>query len=720
MITAEGGIIRLVHHTAETYFSENIPLILHGAKERISKIFLNYLMMDVLITPPNMTNGRMNNLQDLLQIWPLLEYSATWWSSHLIACPQGSADDAALEFLVDRKYRSLLTQILWASERSRLVLAWDVKNVPTPLHLVCFFRLPRLLAKILCKPDIKLDLHQSDAQGNTPLLWSVRRKDIESVRLLLDAGVDTDGSSSIDGNSALCLAAEQGSLEMVETLLGNEDINVNHCNARGWSALMLAVSNGHCAIVKIMLKRDDIKVDICSQHGAETALHLAIRNGSADIVENLANHPGFDLNCCLFDGVYGLLVFAIRFSNLVMVKILVEAGADIEIRDRFNATPIFRAIDYAKPEIVEYLLNRGANWKALDLFGRGLLHSAAGKAYIDDVKAEVEVMNMLLNATTLNPNLRDKKGTTPLHDAARDGDVKIVELLLANDADVDARDQNEVSPLDIAKEGNREAVISILQSFQKAPSEMFDSSRGSGRVSHKEKVSLSDLVYLKNEDKLKEAIIQNSSCKNFDIDGCGPLGLVPALIVAAAFNQVGMVRILLEGGADINLKDGYGKDALRHTAEKDLPEVAELLITKGVNIDATGKNNLRPLDKAVIEEIWRTARVLVEAGASIADLKPGIAKRLLFRASSCGLELMVSMILAGATTGSANIDVNVNDETKENDDDNGHTDQNMPQPPRSAFDVVDIREALTIAKAQDHETVIRILTEHLQILESIS
>ena len=60
-------------------------------------------------------------------------------------------------------------------------------------------------------------------------------------------------------------------------------------------------------------------------------------------------------------------------------------------------------------------------------------------------------------------NSKDKDGWTPLHEAASEGDNKIVELLVTKGADVNAKDKNGDTPLDMAIRLRRTETVDLLR-----------------------------------------------------------------------------------------------------------------------------------------------------------------------------------------------------------------------------------------------------------------
>lgn len=89
-----------------------------------------------------------------------------------------------------------------------------------------------------------------------------------------------------------------------------------------------------------------------------------------------------------------------------------------------------------------------------DELGRTLLHKAA-------LDGSSDVVQMLI-AANANVNARDQYGCTPLHLAVWRGHKDIAKLLVEHDARVDARDTGGHTPLDLAKLGTRDDMAAIL------------------------------------------------------------------------------------------------------------------------------------------------------------------------------------------------------------------------------------------------------------------
>ena len=168
---------------------------------------------------------------------------------------------------------------------------------------------------------------------------------------------------------------------------------------------------------------------------------------------------------------------------------------------------------------------------------------------------------------------------TALHYAASGGHEEIVELLLAKGADVDAKDNNGKTPLDMANG----ATADLLRTH--------GGHRGLIHVAVRD----GDLAGVQalldaSADASSKLFIANSG-----------LGKDTLLHIAARYGYKEIVELLISEGADVNAKDENSWTPLHFAARHGHKEVVELLIAKGADVNA--KNNFEdtPLDVARTE-----------------------------------------------------------------------------------------------------------------------
>jgi len=123
-------------------------------------------------------------------------------------------------------------------------------------------------------------------------------------------------------------------------------------------------------------------------------------------------------------------------------------------RNKLGKTPLHYAVTYGAPEMIDLLLENGADINAKDNTGLTPLHVAAMLGRTNEAQA--------LIAHGADINARDSFGDTPLHTAALFGQARMVELLVNAGADLAALNNNQLTPLDCARQQRKSQVVDLI------------------------------------------------------------------------------------------------------------------------------------------------------------------------------------------------------------------------------------------------------------------
>jgi len=185
---------------------------------------------------------------------------------------------------------------------------------------------------------------------------------------------------------------------------------------------LLCIATDECdeeLLKELIEKGADLNSKICDDDDAITYLAFCKENGvvlTKLMLENGANINGADQDNDSF------LSYAILFDNLNLVEYLIESGADRLQRDTNRNMGCLPVHGVKSLEMLKLLLSRGFKINELCNNGRNLLHFAAK----DNLK---EVAQYLTEKQLVDINQKDNNGETPMDYAVRFNRPEIAEIL---------------------------------------------------------------------------------------------------------------------------------------------------------------------------------------------------------------------------------------------------------------------------------------------------
>ena len=140
------------------------------------------------------------------------------------------------------------------------------------------------------------------------------------------------------------------------------------------------------------------------------------------------------------------------------VQAMITANPQLVMaRNKLGKTPLHYAVNavtYAATQMIDLLLENGADINAKDNTGLTPLHVAAMLDRTNEAQA--------LLAHGADIKARDSFGDTPLHTAALFGQPRMVELLIKAGADLDALNNNQLTPLQCARQQRKDQVVELI------------------------------------------------------------------------------------------------------------------------------------------------------------------------------------------------------------------------------------------------------------------
>lgn len=200
---------------------------------------------------------------------------------------------------------------------------------------------------------------------DTSLLWlSVCHDNEDIARLLIENGANNvntlcSGDNDYINISPLCVASRNGNTNIVKLLIHEAGADVNQKCSNGITALYTAAFFGHNGIVQIIINTGTIhNIDATNDVGC-TALHASAQCGCIDIAKILIDH-GADINIRTSAGASPLLLAA-QNGYEDIVSLLISKHAIIDNTDIHGNTPLFFASKNNHLEIVKMLVKCGSN-----------------------------------------------------------------------------------------------------------------------------------------------------------------------------------------------------------------------------------------------------------------------------------------------------------------------------------------------------------------------
>lgn len=174
-------------------------------------------------------------------------------------------------------------------------------------------------------------------------MQAANREDVEMVHLLLDAGAALN-TTGLAGMTALHVAVRADSAEAVTALL-ERGADPKGRSRDGMDAVAHAADSGAVRVIELFA---DLGLDLDAPSGVtsgghghprdfgSTPLGLAVRAGQVEAVELLLQR-GADVNGRSSSGTTPLLQAVYHRAPPELVQRLLDAGADLEIRERCDA-----------------------------------------------------------------------------------------------------------------------------------------------------------------------------------------------------------------------------------------------------------------------------------------------------------------------------------------------------------------------------------------------
>ncbi|XP_048522674.1 serine/threonine-protein phosphatase 6 regulatory ankyrin repeat subunit A [Dendroctonus ponderosae] len=494
-------------------------------------------------------------------------------------------------------------------------------------------------------------LKAAAANGDTALHLAVRRKDIDMVRILVDYGTNVDIRNG-EGQAPLHIAAAEGDEILVKYFYGVR-ASASITDNQDRTPMHLAAENGHANIIELLADKFKASIFERTKDGS-TLMHIASLNGHADCAMMLFK-KGVYLHMPNKDGARSIHTAA-RYGHVGIINTLLQKGEKVDVTTNDNYTALHIAVESCKPLVVETLLGYGA-----DVHVRGgklketALHIAAR------VKDGEKCALMLLKSGA-GPNIATHDGNTPVHVAAKYGNLQTMLLLLEDGGDPQYKNKRGETPLHLASRNCRPDVVTHLINYVKEKKGESAASQYVNELTENDESALHYVctvtkyeVETPNSDReVVKLLLENgadvklhtkqhetafhlvASAGNNDVllemiahmsptDAQKALnrqnanGWTP-LLIASHRGHIDLVNNLLANHARVDVFDSDGRSALHLAAEHGYLHVCDSLLTNKAFINSKSRNGRTALHLAAMNGYVHLVKFLIKDHNAVIDI----------------------------------------------------------------------------------------------------
>jgi ankyrin repeat protein len=224
------------------------------------------------------------------------------------------------------------------------------------------------------------------------------------------------------------------------------------------SLLHFAVLGSAMDVIYYLLDQD-INVNLTDAHG-ETPIFDCARKGKLDIAKLLITKFA-NVNIENRQGELPIHLAAHK-GDINMIKLLIETGSYLNKKTVEDKLPVHYAIAGGRSETIPFLLKESKqSWFVKDTYGKTLLLHASKTA-------SVYVLDLLLNQN-LDPNALNDQFESPIFNAVRFGTIETVRFLLASDAYIDIHNRRFETPLDTSMIFDKSDILKYLNEYMITP-----------------------------------------------------------------------------------------------------------------------------------------------------------------------------------------------------------------------------------------------------------
>jgi ankyrin repeat protein len=544
-----------------------------------------------------------------------------------------------------------------------------IKDNNTPLHYACMKTDNSELIEFLLSKGA--NGMAKDSEGTTPFHYAAVSANTKDLKLLIQKGANIEAKNN-EGITPLHMAAKFGSINNLTYLLSlGADLDAK--NNEGKSAYDLAknaetkkaLQDQSKSLVKLVcsdktLSKEETEAIISKIPNAESDVNTSYLLNSAayyenwDLIKMLISKGANVTNASKHS--WTALHNSCYKGNIEITQLLIDKGANINALTKDKSTPLYLAVQEEKGEIVKLLTDKGADVSICNKNGASPLHMASKTGNVD-------IINTLLQKGA-NVNQKTKSNYCPIHEAIKNGQKDAVKVLMDNGADPNIEPKGGYYPIFKAIKEQYYDIVSLLLSYDNTNKDVTDVINHTplGAAAWKEDIKLARII-------IEKGVSVNQKNPNDET----------ALMIAARTNKkTGLIKYLVENGADVKAFSKFGTNVLHYAAENKKPEIMRYLLSKIEDPDLASEDNYTPLMHACKQRNhYDVVKALIDKGADVnAKTKENKMTALLYAAWKTSNADIIHLLLNNKAKKGAK-DINKNG-VKVYLDENGYYKRNNP------------------------------------------
>lgn len=418
-----------------------------------------------------------------------------------------------------------------------------------------------------------------------------------------------------DGLNILHSSCKYGRLAIVEYLISKVHMNPIQGTTDSDGVLIQPIHfgamYGHKNIVTYLIEEYKCDPHAEDQRG-RSVLYLAADGGNLELMEYLVEecqcNPNHTTKAFKQASAGRHALHAASFQgHLIIIKYLVENhNCDPAIVDEAKVTPLACAMQEGKVDTVKYFLSKpNVNPNAQDKSGKTPFHYASMKGRLAIIKAVIEIERNDEVLVSVDINVLDNNGETPIIAAAKGKHLETVDYLIRVEACQILNDasQSGRSVLHYASAHGWLEIVTYLVKERHISPEHLDST-GLSSIHHAADAGALDVLRF---------LIEDCKCETNFMSKEGEVGHTP-LLKACSRGRIEVVKYLIgERKCSIIPSQGKGMHPIHLASSGGHVEVATYLLEEGnQKIDLKDKQGAVPVHFSVLNGHLEMTKILIE------------------------------------------------------------------------------------------------------------